>query len=136
MSFKNISFQNNKENKNQKSKFPFFNSYSQSGFILDDIEFKGPIIVTQNKVLNWSLSSKNINFSDFEYIYKIDYNPEFVLFGVGKTFDNPMFDLKSAFNINNLSLEVMTTHSACRVWNLNIKDNRNMIGFLIPLNYF
>ena len=136
MSFKNISFQNNKENKNQKSRFPLFNSYSQSGFILDDLEFKGPIIVTNNKVLNWSLSSKNINFSDFEYIYKIDYNPEFVLFGVGKTFDNPMFDLKSAFNINNLSLEIMTTHSACRVWNLNIKDNRNMIGFLIPLNYF
>ena len=135
MSNKNISFKSNTENKNENSKPPFIHSYLKNGFILDNKEFIGPIIVTNNKVVNWRLLSRNFSFSDFEFINKINYKPEFVLFGVGKTFDNPMCNLKSEFTEKNLSLELMTTHSACRVWNLNINDNRKIIGFFIPLNY-
>ena len=136
MSNKNISLKTNSENKDQKTKAPFINSYLKNGFLLDNKKFIGPIIVTKNKVFNWKLLSKNFNFSDFEFINKINYKPEFVLFGVGKTFDNPMFNLKSDFAEKDFSLEIMTTHSACRVWNLNINDNRKIIGFFISLNYF
>ena len=136
MNVKNLRLNSVLNNESVSSKYPLINSCYEDGFRVGSYKYSGPIMISKSTVINWKISNRKISFLDFDVLTNKNYNAEFILLGVGKTFDTPYYELKSNFIKKKINLEIMSTFSACRVWNLTIQDDRNVIGFFIPLNFF
>lgn len=58
-----------------------------------------------------------------------------LLLGVGKDVFYPPKELKSLMIQHNIGLEVMTTPSACRTYNVLLAEGRRVGAALLPLQY-
>ena len=133
---KNLRLDNTFKTKSVYNQYPVIDSCLEDGFRVSERKYFGPIIISKRKVINWKISNKKISIFHFDNLKKINYKAEFVLLGIGKKFEDPHNTLKAKLIQKDINLEIMSTYSACRVWNLTIQENRNIVGFFIPLNFF
>jgi uncharacterized protein len=87
------------------------------------------IIMPQELILDWSATGFNqLATPHFTDLVKL--NPEVVLLGTGQTHRFAHPKLTTALIEKNIALECMTTHAACRTYNILMSEGRNVAAAL------
>ena len=86
------------------------------------------IIIDNNSILKWDLKNNVIQESDFSFLKDHEKLPELLLIGVGKKINEPFFNIRSKMSKLSIPVEIMSTSSACRTWNVLLSEGRNLLA--------
>ena len=92
------------------------------------------VVVTADAIITgWPVEKpQDIEKEHLEHILEL--NPEVVLIGTGKLQRFLAPELLMTFYQQGVGVEMMTTHAACRTFNVLISDNRKVEAALLPPN--
>ncbi len=110
------------------------NGYGSEGFKINETLYKNPIILTPSQITEVSVNSLEDFFnSNLKEI--LDFEPEILLIGTGNTHKiiSPALKNKIKDLYPLLSIDEMTTASACRTYNILMMEDRNVAIFLMPI---
>ena len=105
-------------------------NHSEKGFLVDKKLYNHSIIIDNFYVLKWDLNNSVIQESDFSFLEAQDKFPELLLIGVGKKINEPFFNIRSKMSKLSIPVEIMSTSSACRTWNVLLSEGRNLLACL------
>ena len=105
-------------------------NHSEKGFLVDKKLYNHSIIIDNFYVLKWDLNNSVIQESDFSFLEAQDKFPELLLIGVGKKINEPFFSIRSKMSKLSIPVEIMSTSSACRTWNVLLSEGRNLLACL------
>ena len=112
--------------KTQKS--TIIKNHSKKGFLVDKKLYNHSIIINNFCVLKWDLNNSIIQESDFYFLEDHEKLPELLLIGVGKKINEPFFNIRSKMSKLSIPVEIMSTSSACRTWNVLLSEGRNLLA--------
>jgi uncharacterized protein len=104
------------------------------GFVeINKQRFNQSLIVTPDKLIqNWTAHDfTHLNENDFTVLLNL--NPEVVLLGTGHIHRFVHPKLIASFSEKNIAVECMTTHAACRTFNILMSEGRNVAAALLLL---
>ncbi|MFT6077383.1 MAG: hypothetical protein ACJA0S_000828 [Rickettsiales bacterium] len=110
------------------------NGYGSEGFKINEILHQNSIIMTSSQIIEVKINSVEEFFNaDLKNI--LDSNPEILLIGTGKNHQIISADLKNKIKSQypEISIDEMTTGSACRTYNILMMEDRNVVAFLMPI---
>ena len=101
--------------------------YGKNNFKIDDKFYKGGIFIFSNTISKWG------GFEDFSFS-KLDINVMEIIF-IGTCVRNNKLNkrYKDFFIKKNITVECLTTPTACRAYNVTISSQRKAGALLIPL---
>lgn len=106
------------------------NSYGEKGFEIKEQFYKKTIILDSKNIEEVHFDSVNADFRQF-----LNQNIEILLIGTGK--NHQMLDFKTKNEIKkdfpNISINEMTTDSACRTYNILVSEDREVLAILFPI---
>jgi uncharacterized protein len=108
------------------------NGYGLEGFKVNDRLIKNSIILTPNQIVEVKINSIEDFFEqNLKNIFNID--PEILLIGTGDYHQIISSHLKDKIKTiyPQISIDEMTTGSACRTYNILMMEDRNVAVFLI-----
>ena len=111
----------------------FIRAVSEQGIRVEDTVYTQPIIISASEIItDWPAESAE-NFSEELLQPIMDLQPEIVLIGTGRkqVFLPP--ELMMNFYRNEIGFEVMSTHAACRTFNVLVSESRNAVAALLPV---
>ena len=114
--------------KASKQKSTIIKNHSEKGFLVDKKLYNHSIIIDNNSILKWSLTNSVIQESDFSFLEDYEKLPELLLIGVGKKINEPFFNIRSKMSKLSIPVEIMSTSSACRTWNVLLSEGRNLLA--------
>ena len=114
--------------KASKQKSTIIKNHSEKGFLVDKKLYNHSIIIDNNSILKWSLTNSVIQESDFSFLEDYEKLPELFLIGVGKKINEPFFNIRSKMSKLSIPVEIMSTSSACRTWNVLLSEGRNLLA--------
>lgn len=106
-----------------------------SGFVdVNKVRYTSHLVIMPNQLkLDWSASdfaSLTVNHFDELLLLK----PEVILLGTGDTHQFIQPKLIAKLTENNISVECMTTHAACRTYNILMSEGRDVAAALLISN--
>ena len=114
--------------KESKQKPTIIKNHSKKGFLVDKKLYNHSIIINNFSVLKWDLNNNVIQESDFYFLEGQEKFPELLLIGVGKKINDPFFNIRSKMSKLSIPVEIMSTSSACRTWNVLLSEGRNLLA--------
>ena len=114
--------------KASKQKPTIIKNHSKKGFLVDKKLYNHSIIINNFCVLKWDLNNNVIQESDFYFLEGQEKFPELLLIGVGKKINDPFFNIRSKMSKLSIPVEIMSTSSACRTWNVLLCEGRNLLA--------
>ena len=114
--------------KASKQKLTIIKNHSEKGFLVDKKLYNHSIIIDNNSILKWDLKNSIIQESDFSFLEVQEKFPELLLIGVGKKINEPFFNIRSKMSKLSIPVEIMSTSSACRTWNVLLSEGRNLLA--------
>ena len=103
-------------------------NHSKKGFLVDKKLYSHSIIIDNFSVLKWDLNNSVIQESDFSFLKAKKKFPELLLIGAGKKINEPFFNIRSKMSKLSIPVEIMSTSSACRTWNVLLTEGRNLLA--------
>jgi uncharacterized protein len=88
------------------------------------------IVMPDKLILDWSAKSFN-DLSEQDFLQIAALNPEVILFGTGDTHRFVHPKLTIALTDKGIAIECMTTHAACRTYNILMSEGRNIATALL-----
>ena len=116
--------------KASKQKLTIIKNHSEKGFLVDKKLYSYSIIIDNFSILKWDLKNGVIQESDFSFLEGQEKFPELLLIGVGKKIKEPFFNIRSKMSKLSIPVEIMSTTSACRTWNVLLSEGRNLLACL------
>ena len=104
-------------------------NFSKDGFLIDNKLYNYSILISSENIYTWNIHSK-ITVKNFDFIKTLKSYPELLLIGVGDTISSPYLDIRSKMSKLSIAVEIMTTPSACRTWNILISEGRRAFACL------
>lgn len=112
-------------------------SYNKGQFKVSDQTYPGSVIVTAEKVIDWSnvQSVDVLQPEDFEDVIKLKNGEGFevLLIGTGRDFKFLDPEIKTYLQDQGLSPELMNTGAACRTFNVLLSEGRRVCALLCSL---
>lgn len=109
-------------------------SYGAGGFRFAGMGHVGSIIMLPTGIRAWSVTDgSGWTPADFEPVFAARADIDFLLFGTGATQIFPDRALLEAFADRDLGLEVMSTASAARTYNVLLGEDRRVGAALIAV---
>ena len=102
---------------------------SKDGFLIDNKLYNHSILISLENIHTWNVDSY-ITDKNFNFIKTLKSFPELLLIGVGDTISSPYLDIRSKMSKLSIAVEIMTTPSACRTWNILISEGRQAFACL------
>ena len=90
------------------------------------------VIMPEQLIRHWGSD----NFEDLNSRYfseLIQYQPEIVLFGSGKTLRRPPAAMLASLTNAGIGVEIMDTGAACRTYNILMSDGRRVLAALMMM---
>jgi Uncharacterized conserved protein len=112
-----------------KKKSLTIKNFSKDGFLIDNKLYNYSILISSENIHTWNVDSK-ITVKNFNFIKTLKSYPELLLIGVGDTISSPYLDIRSKMSNLSIAVEIMTTPSACRTWNILISEGRRAFACL------
>lgn len=104
--------------------------YGDGGFRISGNRFSGSVFVTQRHTSLWSPAApENLTASAILDVAPSEV-PPLLLLGVGAAPLSPLQKLADDLKQLDIALELMSTASACRTWNVLISEGRNAAAAL------
>ena len=110
------------------SKF-YIKSFTGKSFIIGDNEYIVNIIIDE-KIISWNIKKSEL-FDLKNYNSMMISKPDIIILGCGNKQFLPTHDFIDHFVSNNIGIEIMTTESACKTFNILISEQRKVIAGLI-----
>ncbi len=111
----------------------FIRAVSEDGIRVEDTVYTQPFIISSTEIItDWPVTGAD-GFTE-ELLQPIfDLQPEIVLIGTGRkqVFLPP--ELMMSFYRREIGFEVMSTHAACRTFNVLVSEARNAVAALLPV---
>ena len=94
--------------------------------------FEGAVVLMpEGPVEAWSAQSfETLVAADFESM--LSRSPELVLFGTGESQRFPHPALLAPLTNRGIAVDSMTTHAACRTYNILMSEGRRVLAVLLP----
>ena len=112
-----------------KNKSLTIKNFSTDGFLIDNKLYNHSILISLENIHTWNVDS-HITDKNFNFIKTLKSFPELLLIGVGDTISSPYLDIRSKMSKLSIAVEIMTTQSACRTWNILISEGRQAFACL------
>ena len=112
-----------------KKKSLTIKNFSKDGFLIDNKLYNHSILISSENIHTWNIDSQ-ITDKNFNFIKTLKSYPELLLIGVGDTISSPYLDIRSKMSNLSIAVEIMTTPSACRTWNILISEGRRAFACL------
>lgn len=107
-------------------------SYNPGEFLVNDVTFKGPVLVSAGATSPWAVTSfETLVPEDFAALRLMPV--DVCLLGCGPKLARLPKALRDALKEQGLHVEPMDTPAACRTYNLLIAENRKAVAALIPV---
>jgi uncharacterized protein len=107
--------------------------YREGGFTISDVRHEGAVLVFPDRTLQWVVgSAETLRESDFAPVRASAAELDMLLLGTGSR-QLMLADLRRALQAIGLKLEVMTTPSACRTYNVLLAEDRRVAAALLPI---
>lgn len=108
-------------------------SYEPGQIRINDETYTHSLIVSTDELItNWRPEQFNdLKESDFDPILSL--KPEVIIIGTGKKLTFIDQKLQFAIQSKKVGLEVMSTESACRTFNVLISEFRQVVAALFPI---
>ena len=104
-------------------------NFSKDGFLIDNKLYNHSILISSENIQTWSIDAQ-ITDKNFNFIKTLKSYPELLLIGVGDTISSPYLDIRLKMSKLSIAVEIMTTPSACRTWNILISEGRQAFACL------
>lgn len=114
-------------------KLTLVNGYDETGFTLNHQKIYGPVLLFPRDYTSWSPLNAAEPSADEWLALLGDYKPPLILFGTGGAPTSPYPKLRAALSAAGFALEILSTASACRTWNVLISEKRDVAGFFLPV---
>lgn len=110
----------------------FIRSVSEDGIVVVDERYRSSIVLSADEIIaDWPVNCfEHITDRDLETVLELA--PEVVIFGTGATQKFLPPEMMMFFYSRQVGFEVMTTHAACRTFNVLVSESRNVVAALIP----
>ena len=112
-----------------KKKSLTIKNFIKNGFLIDNKLYNHSILISLENIHTWNVDS-HITDKNFNFIKTLKSFPELLLIGVGDTISSPYLDIRSKMSKLSIAVEIMTTQSACRTWNILISEGRQAFACL------
>jgi uncharacterized protein len=110
----------------------FIRSVTDTGFQVNEVEYEGAIILSAETVIpSWAAASiKALTDTLLQPVFELQ--PEIVLLGTGRKQIFPKPALLMSFYRRGIGIEAMTTHAACRTFNVLMSEKRKAVAAMLP----
>jgi uncharacterized protein len=108
--------------------------YGGGGFFIADKQYVGSVLVFQEQVLAWPVSSMaGVSVGDFADVREAADNVDILLVGCGREMEFITDDIRVNLRSSNIIVEPMDTGAACRTWNVLLSEERRAAAALIAV---
>ena len=108
--------------------------YGGGGFFIADKQYVGSVLVFQEQVLAWPVSSiAEVSIGDFADVQEAADNVDILLVGCGREMEYIADDIRMNLRSSNIIVEPMDTGAACRTWNVLLSEERRAAAALIAV---
>ena len=114
-------------------KLKILRSYLGSGFQVNDEFVSGSIILYPRKLLNCPISNSSEISQELLDPHIKDIKPDMLLVGVGYNPSHLYQPLRDYAKQVTIGIDIMSTSSACRTWNVLLSEGRNVVACLIAV---
>ena len=105
-------------------------SYSDNSFKVKNTIIHSNIVISRTKLQkNW-FSEDYSQFAMQHLNEFIDWHPEIIILGTGKSLLMPEENLTAYVNQRHIGFEIMDTGAACRCYNVLIDEGRDVVACL------
>ena len=110
----------------------FIRAVSNQGIRIADDWYQGPLILSTSRLItDWDVTSiEKIGETLLQPVF--DLAPDIVLLGTGAQQHFLPAELMMAFYRRGIGAEVMSTHAACRTFNVLAFEERRVVAALMP----
>ena len=109
-------------------------AYGNGGFRFADMSHRGGLLCLPGQMLAWSVASVEfLTVADFAPVFNEKANISLMILGTGESHMQPPVDIIGAFSSANIGLEIMTTGSAARTYNILLGEKRLVGAALIAV---
>lgn len=115
---------------------PALSAYGGGGFRVGGQWFQGDILILPREIRLWQRPAAAIlDAAAFAPFLTPDAANDLIIFGYGAVADDivALRHLYQDLEAQGLTIEIMTTGAACRVWNMLIAENRAVAAALIAI---
>ncbi|XP_056293099.1 NADH dehydrogenase [ubiquinone] 1 alpha subcomplex assembly factor 3 isoform X2 [Pseudoliparis swirei] len=117
----------------QKGSWPFINSYSSSGFNINDNKVFGPCVVLPPAILQWKVGSyKDITEESVSLFHMLEPRIEIIVLGTGARIERIDPSVLALLKRKGIAVEVLDTPNACATFNILCSEGRIAAAGLIP----
>jgi len=111
----------------------FIRAISDRAIRVVDDWHEGPLILSAERLItDWAVTDVgDISEALLEPVF--DLGPDIVLLGTGARQHFLPAELMMAFYRRGIGAEVMSTHAACRTFNVLVSEDRRVVAVLLPL---
>lgn len=109
-------------------------SYGPGHFLIGQRQWQGPVLVRPQATVAWSVMQvRDLTLDSLAALREGEPAPEILVLGCGARAEPVAADVRTALKDAGLSLEVVDTGSACRIYNVLVAEGRRVAAALIPL---
>jgi uncharacterized protein len=110
------------------------NGYGIEGFKINENLYQNSIILTPHQIIEVKISSVE-DFFEQNLKVILDFEPEILLIGTGDNHQIISANLKNKIKTHypEISIDEMSTGSACRTYNILMMEDRNVAVFLMSI---
>ena len=105
---------------------PYIQSYTSNSLLIDNKNYFFPLVLTPQEIILDLLPAKFEEFYPERVTDIIAMTPELILIGTGITHHV----LENRFSEVAIGVDMMATGAACRIFNVMIEENRNVVAAL------
>jgi len=120
---------------NPTATYPYqapIDAYGNGGFRFAEMSHKGSLLCLPDGMHGWRvLEGEVLDVGHFARVLASLRPPGFLLLGTGGTQVFPSPEVRAAFASAGLGLEIMSTGSACRTYNVLLAEHRTFAAALI-----
>lgn len=116
------------------SQVQLIRSYGPGHFMISDREWRSPVLVTPGRTAVWNVArAEDLALDNLAALQEAPTPTELLVVGCGPraVFMPPA--LRASLKSAGLSLEVVDTGSACRIYNVLLAEGRRVAAALIPI---
>ena len=109
-------------------------SYGPGRFMISEREWREPVLVTPTVTTPWKVTrAEDLSLESLAALKEFPVPTELLVLGCGARAIFVPPPVRAALKAAGLSIEVVDTGSACRIYNVLLAENRRVAAALIPL---
>ncbi len=109
-------------------------SYGPGHFLIGQREWLGPVLVRPQATVAWGVKEAGeLSLESLGALKEGEPSVEILVLGCGARAITIAADVRAALKSAGLSLEVVDTGSACRIYNVLLAEGRRVAAALIPV---